>query len=135
MMIVLKRITTFAVALSMVAAGLPRGASAGKDWSGGAATAAEAAKPEKPAKPGTTVTGREVEAGQPVLAMGAFAAGYADPDTTEFDFPEDEHKHLVRDIAAWVIASAFVAYFIIKVFIEKDKTSSPDDKPPGKTIP
>jgi len=131
MMIVLERITTFAVALSMIAAGLPRGASA--SWSGGAATAAEAAKSGTTAE--RRVSEREVEAGQPVLAMGAFAAGYVDPDTTEFDFPEDDHKHLARDITVWVIASAFVAYFIIKVFIEKDDEPAPDDKPPGKTIP
>lgn len=133
MMIVLKRITAFSVALAMVAAGLPRGATAEKALSGGAATAAEAAKG------GSTeehdVSAREVEAGRPVLVMGALAAGYADPDTTEFDFPEDEHKHLARDITVWVIASAFVAYFIIKVFIEKDDEPAPDNKPPGKTIP
>ena len=47
--------------------------------------------------------------------------GFADPDSTEFDFPDDENKHLVRDITVFVIASVFVAIFIIKVFLEEDE--------------
>ncbi len=45
---------------------------------------------------------------------------YTEPDTTEFEFPEEEKKHLVRDVTIFVIASVFVAFFVIKVFLEGD---------------
>jgi hypothetical protein len=62
--------------------------------------------------------------------------GFAQPDSTEFDFPEDENKHLVRDITVFLIASVFVAYFIIKVFLEEDKTEDDgDDGGNGKPPP
>jgi len=56
-------------------------------------------------------------------------------DTTEFEFPEDERKHLTRDITVFVIASAFVAYFIIKVFLEGDTDDEAEPTKPGKPIP
>lgn len=59
---------------------------------------------------------------------------YVQPDTTEFDFPEEEDKHLIRDITVFVIVSAFIAYFLIKVFLEEDveqeKTPPDDGKEP-----
>ena len=64
------------------------------------------------------------------------AGAYAQPDTTEFDFPEEEKKHLARDITVFVIVSAFVAYFIIKVFLEGDKDeNNTDDTGNGKPPP
>jgi hypothetical protein len=86
----------------------------------------------QPATQGTTLADA-VHSGVPVLTLGALAA-YADPDTTEFEFPEDENKHLVRDITVWAIAAAFVGFFIIKVFIEEDEETPTDDSPPGKQI-
>ncbi|HET6348847.1 MAG TPA: hypothetical protein VFH88_07145 [Candidatus Krumholzibacteria bacterium] len=58
------------------------------------------------------------------------------PDTTDDDFvlPEEKkNKNLAREIAVFVVASAFIAFFIVKVFIEKDNPSPP---PPtnGKPI-
>jgi len=66
-------------------------------------------------------------------------AGFATepPDTTEDDFflPEEtDKKKLYRDIAVFVVVSAFVAFFIIKVFIEEDDEPA-DPEPPGKDIP
>ena len=63
--------------------------------------------------------------------------GYAQPDSTEFEFPEEEKKHLARDITVFVIASVFVAYFIIKVFLEgdKDEGETEDDGGNGKPPP
>jgi hypothetical protein len=57
-----------------------------------------------------------------------------EPDTTEFQFPEEKGKHLYRDIAVFVVASVFVAVFIIKVFLEKDKDETPDTGTGGKGI-
>jgi hypothetical protein len=59
---------------------------------------------------------------------------YTEPDTTGFEFPEEEKKHLVRDVTIFVIASVFVAYFVIKVFLEGDT----DEETPsngGKDVP
>jgi hypothetical protein len=58
------------------------------------------------------------------------------PDTTDegFTLPEEKSKkQLAKEIAVWVITAAFVAYFIVKVFIEKDNSSSPPP-PSGKPI-
>jgi hypothetical protein len=74
-----------------------------------------------------------VSAGQPILAFGALNA-YADPDTSEFEFPGEENEHLVRDITVWVIVAAFVAFFIVKVFIEDSDDEPEDNSPPGKEI-
>ena len=76
---------------------------------------------------------RTVAAGDPVLAFGALGAT-AEPDTSEFEFPDDGEKHLARDITVWVIATAFVAFFIVKVFIEQDDEEPEDNTPPGKQI-
>jgi len=65
-------------------------------------------------------------------ASGGFFAS-SDPDSTEFQFPEEDN-HLVRDITVFVIVSAFVAFFLIKVFLEgdTDEENGGDDggKPP-----
>jgi len=65
----------------------------------------------------------------------AFLSSSALSDTTELEFPEDEkEKHLVRDVGIFIVVSAFVAYFVIKVFLEgeKNEATPPDD---GKDIP
>ena len=66
---------------------------------------------------------------------GPIGFATSQPDTTEFEFPEDERKHLTRDITVFVIASAFVAYFIIKVFLEGDTDDETEPTKPGKPIP
>jgi hypothetical protein len=60
---------------------------------------------------------------------------FAQPDTTEFEFPEEEKSHLFRDITIFLIASAFVAYFIIKVFLEGDTEEEPEEEGNGKPTP
>jgi hypothetical protein len=70
------------------------------------------------------------------LGTGSSVRGsYAFSDTTEYEFPEEEKgKHLTRDIAVFVVLSAFVGFFIIKVFLEgeKDEPPAPDG---GKDTP
>jgi hypothetical protein len=58
------------------------------------------------------------------------------PDTTEdgFTLPDEKSKKkLTKEIVMWVVVAAFVAYFIVKVFIEKDDASS-DSGNNGKPI-
>jgi len=62
--------------------------------------------------------------------------GYAQADSTEFEFPEDKKKHLYRDIAVFLIISVAVAYFVIKVFLEGDTGEEDgDDGGSGKPPP
>ena len=67
-----------------------------------------------------------------------FLAGAALSDTTEVEFPgegeEKTSKQLVKDITVFVIVSAFVGYFLVKVFLEGDEEETPDDDG-GKIIP
>ena len=59
------------------------------------------------------------------------------PDSTDEDFvlPEEKSmKQLAKEIAIWTIAAAFVAFFIIKVFIQEDDEPADDDDG-GKDIP
>lgn len=69
------------------------------------------------------------------FALGlAAGAAYQQPDTTGFKFPEEENKHLIRDITVFVIVAAFVGYFLIKVFLEGD-TEEEDVDTGGKKVP
>ena len=57
----------------------------------------------------------------------ATLAASAPPDTTDdgFTLPEEKSKkQLTREIVMWVFVAAFVAFFIVKVFIEKDNSST-----------
>ena len=76
------------------------------------------------------------DAGVEALRFGAMSYALAQPDTTEggFEFPEEEKSHLWRDVAIFVIVSAFVAYFVIKVFLEGD-TDEETGEEGGKPIP
>jgi hypothetical protein len=69
------------------------------------------------------------------IPAATFAA--AQPDTTADDFvlPEEKSKgQIAKEIAVWVLAAAFVAFFIVKVFIENDdEPVSSDDG--GKDVP
>jgi hypothetical protein len=94
---------------------------------------AGAAGAERAARPGATPPG-SLEGTQVSYrlrdAVPASSLVAAPPDTTEDDFflPEEtDNKNLVRDITVFVIVTAFVAYFIIKVFIENDPDPPPDD--------
>ena len=69
------------------------------------------------------------------LRYGAMIASEPDTSQAGFEFPEEEKKHLARDITVFVIASAFIAAFVINVFLKGDTDTPPDNRPPGKTIP
>jgi hypothetical protein len=59
------------------------------------------------------------------------------PDTTDdgFTLPEEKSKkQLVKEIALWTLVAAFIAFFIVKVFIDKDEESG-DSGSNGKPIP
>ena len=47
---------------------------------------------------------------------------------------EEKNGHLIRDISVFLIVSAFVGYFLIKVFIEGE-TTEPSSNNNGKVIP
>lgn len=126
-----KRALVFLLTAAIVGYGLPRRASAASTLERGADTSEQAARPSTPAP---VALADAAAAGEPVLAFGGLQS-YSDPDTTDFEFPDEENKHLVRDVTVWVIASAFVAYFIIKVFLEEDEPEEEEEGPPGKDIP
>ncbi len=120
---ILNRVVAVALCVTVFVSGLPPAPSRAADGEVAAATdAAEVA---------STVSYRLRDA----VPASSFIA--APPDSTEDDFflPEEtDNRKLVRDIAVFVIVAAFVAFFIIKVFIEKDPDPPPDD-PNGKPIP
>jgi hypothetical protein len=65
-----------------------------------------------------------------------FIARSALADTTEVEFPgeEDGEKHLVRDVAVFIMVAAFVGYFIAEVFLKSEPDETTDDGG-GKIIP
>jgi len=91
-----------------------------------------------PERPLTPVASAGIVSRDPanLLRFGALAYA-AEPDSTEegLEFPEEKESHLARDITVFVIVSAFVGYFIIKVFLEGDTDEETTDTPPGKQIP
>jgi hypothetical protein len=119
-----KRAVAFLVSTCLVAAGMPaRSARAGGV---GGESAAPVAGSEK------TAAGHFL---RDAVASAGFAAQPPDTVTDDFYLPEEtDKKKLYRDIAVFVVAAAFVAYFIIKVFIEKDEEPA-DDGDDGKDVP
>ena len=65
---------------------------------------------------------------------GRYNGAYA--DTSGYDFPEEpkEEGSVWKEVAIWVGVAAFVAFFVIKVFIEGDKDVPATDDG-GKDIP
>lgn len=56
-------------------------------------------------------------------SIPATMAASAPPDTADdgFTLPEEKSKkQLTKEIVMWTVIAAFVAFFIVKVFIEKD---------------
>jgi hypothetical protein len=145
MICTIKKSIAFLVVVCIVSSGLPRSTPASPEsqpLTRGAATSKQAAelpvtralRPVAAISPvSMKAVTHAVSVGQPVLAIGALNA-YAQPDTSEFEFPEEENEHLARDITVWVIVASFVAFFIVKVFIEDDDEEPEDDGPPGKQI-
>ena len=78
----------------------------------------------------------KVSEGVPSLRYAIpMAHSFSQPDSTEFEFPEEQKSHLARDITIFLIASAFVAYFLIKVFLEGDTDEPEGEDGGGKDLP
>jgi hypothetical protein len=86
---------------------------------------------------GSIRDGRTSQAARLSLREG-WRRGFAEADTTGYVFPEDEPERttaqLVKDIVLWTAVAGFVAFFIIKVFLEGDEPEPPDENP-GKPPP
>ncbi len=109
----LKQFIVLVVCAALVAAGFPHGP----------------ARAAGSASPGNEYLLRD--------ALPAVAHASEPPDSSEDEFflpKETDNKKLIRDITVFVIVSAFVAFFIIKVFIEKDEDPPPPDNN-GKPLP
>lgn len=93
----------------------------------GAATAAAAAAPE------TLLAARTAGA-----AGSSRFFSSSQPDSTApvggYFEEEEENKNLYRDIGVFLIVSAFVGYFIIKVFLQGETEEPPSDGG-GKEVP
>lgn len=129
MRFVLNKHVVFLVLVAFASYVLPVDVIAGDSLEAGKRSAASAAEmsPQGSTPEGTVPSLRYA------IPMGV---GYAQPDTTEFEFPEEEEKHLYRDIAVFVIISGFAAYFLIKVFLEGDEDDEGgDDGGGGKPGP
>lgn len=128
MRFVLNRYLASVVLLAFVSYVLPANVFGGDTLKSGKGSADEAARLHRPESPFPDST-RSLRSAVPL------SNGYAQPDTTEFEFPEKEEDHLFRDITVFVIVSAFVAFFLIKVFLEGDKDEPADDNGGGKPPP
>lgn len=95
----------------------------GEGLPAGRATAGEAAAPH------LTADGN--------AGLQGWSYGYALSDTVGYDFPEEDEKstmQLVKEVTLWVVVAGFVAFFIIKVFLEGETNDSGSDNP-GKPVP
>lgn len=63
---------------------------------------------------------------------------FAYSDTTGYEFPDDEIERstwdVIKEVTLWVVVAGFVAFFIIKVFLEGDDPEQ-EDPGNGKPIP
>jgi len=107
----------------MVVCTLPRKARAGSPLKG------EASAADVVASESTTTSEDSFHS----LRYDGWKSAFA--DTTGYEFPEDEKDdHLIRDIAVFLVVAAFVAFFIIKVWLEGDEEPPPEEEG-GKEIP
>jgi hypothetical protein len=120
----LKKYLVFLLSVATVGLTIPPPLAAKGDLSYGKQTADEAAAPESPIDRLSTTS------------FGTMRHVFAFADTTEYEFPEEEEgrEHLWRDVALWVVVAGFVAFFVIKVFLQGD-TDEPAEEKPGKEIP
>lgn len=115
-----RRLVVITLCCSVVAFGVPlRRAAAAGEWRRGNDTAAEAAA--------VTLVGG-------FASSGLFSAAHG--DTVGYEFPEDEEKprNVVKDVIVWTAIAGFVAFFVIKVFLEGD-TDTPEPPSGGKDAP
>ncbi|UCG53110.1 MAG: hypothetical protein JSW58_06040 [Candidatus Latescibacterota bacterium] len=109
----------------------PKASNAENEIGAGAATPGEAAAPALQTWGAADFT---LAGWEPSLS---FLTTSARTDTTELEFPveeEESRKHLIRDIGIFVVVSAFLAFFIVKVFIEEEEEQPPPETP-GKEVP
>jgi hypothetical protein len=120
----LKTYLVYTLAIAITCLALPSPASTERQLPAGEPTAAGAAAPKLPGSDDR------------VTPFAAIGESYAYADTTDdYQFPEDEEqKHVWRDVVIWLAVAGFVAFFVIKVFLEGDK-DEPQTEEPGKQVP
>lgn len=119
-----KKCLVYLVCITLVQLSIPRGARGGGGFPRGhdSADKAAAARPEQLSNGHTLSDGWQY--------------AFASADTTDYEFPEEEEKrNLVREVAMYVVIAGFVAFFIIKVFLEGDTDLPPSDNGGGKENP
>lgn len=121
----LYRYLCLACAILVFFATLPVHAAADEAALEGKATADEAAAMQRQARPAPA-------AGPQVAFPGAQPDSL--PPAGGYFEEEEEGKHLYRDIGIFLIVSAFVGYFLVKVFLEGETEEQTTDDG-GKDIP
>ncbi len=122
----LKTYLVYLLSCSMVVCTLPRRSRAASIWKGGATGDDAVASAPVSTPPSGTFNS---------LRYDGWKAAFARSDSTGYEFPEDEDDdHLIRDVAVFVVVAAFLAFFIVKVFLEGDEADPPVDDG-GKEIP
>jgi hypothetical protein len=117
----LKQYLVSLLSIAMVFVAVPSPALESAELPSGKPTSDEAAAPTLPVRN--------------VLPFGALGEAYAFSDTTDYEFPEEEEeKGVWKDVALWVVVAGFVAFFVIKVFLEEEKDEPPKEEG-GKEIP
>lgn len=116
-----KKYTVYALTCTIALLGWPAYSRAEGELPAGKSTSDAAAAPDLSAR---TSSG-----------AGGYSFTFAYGDTIDYEFPEeDEERNIYKEIALYTIAAAFVAFFIIKVFLEGD---TEQEEPPsgGKPPP
>jgi len=118
----LKTYLVYFLAITIVSLALPFPAVGGGGFAPGKLSSDEAAAPALPM--------------DDVSPFGAIGHAFAFGDTTDYEFPEEEEaKGVWRDVALWLVVAGFVAFFIIKVFLEGEKDKSEGEGGGGKPDP
>lgn len=124
------RIIVVSLSLALVACQLPRIAFAKGSFHGGTPTSGQAANASHRGSNNSEPDDRAVP-----LAFGAFAHMSTSSDSTGLEFPDEDGDHVKRDVAVFLVISAFVAIFFIKVFLEGDEATAEDNTPPRPAPP
>jgi hypothetical protein len=113
MRVLLKKYLVYILSIAIVRLAVPAPVAGQGDFAYGKRSAGEAAAPELFDGDG----GRWMH--------GPVGHGLAFADTTEYEFPEEEENaKMWRDVVLWVVVAGFVAFFVIKVFLEGETDES-----------